>query len=230
MANLEGTQLGTYELLELIGTGGMAEVYRARQHNAFGRDVAVKVIRRGFSDDALFRERFLREGQAAARLAHPHILPLIEVGQTGDSGELLFLVMPYVAGGTLRDLLAQTGGPLPIEVIARLFGQLCDAVQHAHEHGLIHRDIKPSNILLQNERYALLTDFGIALDTEDVRLTSTGIGMGTAEYTAPEQAKGAADARSDIYSLGIVLFEMLTGQVPFTGKTAFEILFQRANR
>jgi eukaryotic-like serine/threonine-protein kinase len=215
------------ELLEHIGTGGMAEVYRARQLNAFGREVAVKIIKRGFAEQPLFRQRFLREGQATARLAHPHILPLIELGTAGRRGQTLFLAMPYVREGTLRDLLARTGGPLPIETIAPLFIQLCEAVQYAHEQGLVHRDIKPSNVLLQHERYVLLGDFGIALDTEDMRLTSTGMGLGTPEYTAPEQAQGNVDKRSDIYSLGIVLFELLTGQVPFTGRTPFEVLFKQ---
>ncbi len=226
MARLEGTQLGNFELLEHIGTGGMAEVYRACQRNAFGREVAVKVIKPGFAAQPLFRERFLREGQATARLAHPHILPLIELGVAGRRNKRLFLVMPYVRGGTLRDLLARAGGPLSIEVITPLFLQLCKAVQYAHAQGLVHRDIKPSNILLQDERHVLLADFGIALDMEDVRLTSTGMGLGTPEYTAPEQAKGIADKRSDLYSLGIILFELLTGQVPFTGRTPFEVLFQ----
>jgi len=226
MSALEGSQLGNYDLLERIGAGGMAEVYRAHQRNAFGREVAVKVIWRNLAEDGRFRERFLREGQAAARLAHPHILALIEVGQEGDS---LFLVMPYVAGGTLRDLLVRAKGPLPLHLLAPLFGQLCQAVQHAHEHGLVHRDIKPSNLLLQNERYLLLADFGIALDMQEARLTSTGMGMGTAEYVAPEQARGFADRRSDIYSLGIVLCEMLTGRLPFTGSTPFDILIKQTS-
>ncbi|HEY7123364.1 MAG TPA: protein kinase [Ktedonobacterales bacterium] len=228
MAEAKAPRLGGYELLERVGVGGMAEVYRARQRKAFGREVAVKIIKRGLTEDDLFRQRFLREAQATARLIHPHILPLIEFGQSGRDGELLFLVMPYVRGGTLRNLLDRTGGPLSFHQTAQLFAQLCDAVQYAHNQGLVHRDIKPSNVLLQNEQYILLSDFGIALDMEDIRLTSTGLGMGTAEYTAPEQAKGLADVRSDLYSLGIVLFEMLTGKVPFAGRTAFDILFQHA--
>jgi len=226
MAGLEGSRLGNYELIEHVGSGGMAEVYRARQLQAFDRDVAIKIIKRSLAGDPLFRERFLREAQASARLDHPHILPLIEVGQEGRGRKRLFLVMPYIRGGTLRDLLARTGGPLSAELIEVLFSQMAQAVQYAHEQGLVHRDIKPSNILLQQEYNVLLADFGIALDTEDVRLTSTGMGMGTPEYTAPEQAKGLADRRSDLYGMGIVLFEMLTGRVPFTGRTAFEILFQ----
>ncbi len=228
MAEAKAPQLGGYELLERVGVGGMAEVYRARQIKAFGREVAVKIIKSGFAEDDLFRQRFLREAQSTARLTHPHILQLIELGQGGRDGELLFLVMPYVRGGTLRNLLDRTGGPLPLHQTAQFFAQLCDAVHYAHNQGLVHRDIKPSNILLQSEQYLLLGDFGIALDTEDIRLTSTGLGMGTAEYMAPEQAKGLADFRSDLYSLGIVLFEMLTGKVPFVGRTAFDILFQHA--
>jgi serine/threonine protein kinase len=226
MAQREGTRLGNYDLLERIGTGGMAEVYRARQRNAFGRDVAIKIIRRSLAEDRLFRERFLREGQAAARLTHPHILPLIEVGEEGDT---LFLAMAYVEGGTLRDLLARTRGALPMPMVAGFFSQLCEAVQYAHERGLVHRDIKPSNILLYSERNVLLADFGIALDTQEARLTSSSLALGTAEYMAPEQARGIVDTRSDLYSLGIVLFEMLSGRVPFTGRTAFDVLLQHAN-
>lgn len=227
MARLEGTHLGNYELLEHIGTGGMAEVYRARQQNAFGREVAIKIIKRDIAEQPLFYERFLREAQATARLSHPHILPLIELGAVGRKHPLYFLVMPYVADGTLRDLLARTGEMLPIEVIAPLFIQLCEAVQYAHEQGLIHRDIKPSNVLLQRERYVLLADFGIALDMEDMRLTTTGVGLGTPEYTAPEQAQGIVDKRNDLYSLGIVLFELLTGQVPFKGRTPYEVFYKQ---
>ena len=228
MADLEAIQFEHYEFIQHLGTGGMAEVYRMRQRSAFGREVAIKIIKRGLAEDPLFRDRFLREGQATAKLSHPHILQLIELGQEhGPDGERLFLVMPYVADGTLRDLLAVMDGPLPMEAIRTLFPQLCEAVQYAHEQGVVHRDIKPSNILLLHERHVLLADFGIALDTEDIRLTSTGMGLGTPEYTAPEQAMGKADRRSDVYSLGIVLFEMLTGRVPFTGGTPFEVLFKQ---
>jgi serine/threonine protein kinase len=147
----------------------------------------------------------------------------------GEEGNTLFLVMAYVEGGTLRNLLARTGGPLPMPMAAGFFSQLCEAVQYAHERGLVHRDIKPGNILLYSERNVLLADFGIALDTQEARLTSASFALGTAEYMAPEQARGLVDARSDLYSLGIVLFEMLSGRVPFTGRTAFDVLLQQAN-
>jgi serine/threonine protein kinase len=229
MARLEGVQFGNYEMLELIGSGGMAEVYRAHQGNAFGREVAVKVIKRAAAEQPLFYERFLREAQTTARLSHPHILPLIEFGAVGRKRKHFFLVMPYVPEGTLRDLLKRNGGPLPLEVITPIFLQLCEAVQYAHDQGLVHRDIKPSNILLQRAQHVWLADFGIALDIEDMRLTSTGLGLGTPEYTSPEQAQGMVDKRNDLYSLGVVLFELLTGQVPFSGRTPYEVFYKQTS-
>jgi serine/threonine protein kinase len=227
MAGLEGTKLGAYELLERIGGGGMAEVYRAKQATAFGREVAIKVIRAGYSEDQTFRERFLREAQAISKLSHPNILPLIEFG---EDGETLFLVMPLAREGTLRDLLKQHSGPLPLEEAIPIFTQLCDAVQYAHEQGIIHRDLKPQNVLLQRKTHVLLADFGIARDSgETGHLTATGAGIGTVEYMAPEQAMGQADARSDIYSLGIVLYQLLTGTVPFSGTTPFQIIMKQTN-
>ena len=209
MAGLEGMRLGAYELIERIGGGGMAEVYRAKQLTAFGREVAIKVIRAGFSEDPSFRERFLREAQAVSKLSHPNILPLIEFG---EENQTLYLVMPLAREGTLRDLLKQRNGPLPLDEAVPMFVQLCDAVQYAHEEGIIHRDIKPQNVLLQRRTHVLLADFGIARDTnESQQMTATGAGIGTVEYMAPEQAIGQADIRSDIYSLGIVLYQMITG-------------------
>ncbi len=228
MAHLEGTRLGAYEIIERVGSGGMAEVYRAKQRTAFDREVAIKVIRKGYADDEDFRARFLREARAISHLSHLNILPLIEFGESGENGEILFLVMPYVSGGTLRDRIKKQGGPLPLRDTARIFSQLCEALEHAHQHGLIHRDIKPSNVLLQDGKNVLLADFGIALDTGDARLTSTGMGLGTAEYMAPEQAKGQADRRSDVYSMGVVLYVMLTGQAPYSGSTPFDVLLKHA--
>ncbi|HEY7346670.1 MAG TPA: protein kinase [Ktedonobacterales bacterium] len=226
MAGLEGARLGAYELIERVGSGGMAEVYRAKQSTAFGREVAVKVIRQGYSEDKMFRERFLREAQAIAKLSHPNILPLIEFGEEND---LLYLVMPYAPDGTLRDLIARVNGPLPLSDATEIFTQLCDAVQYAHEQGIVHRDIKPQNVLIQRGKHLLLADFGIARDaSSDQKLTSTGAGVGTVEYMAPEQAMGKSDARSDLYSLGIVLYQMLTGRVPFSGSTPFEIMMKQA--
>ena len=227
MAGLEGMRLGAYELIERIGGGGMAEVYRAKQLTAFGREVAIKVIRAGFSEDPSFRERFLREAQAVSKLSHPNILPLIEFG---EENQTLYLVMPLAREGTLRDLLKQHQGPLALDEAVPMFVQLCDAVQYAHEEGIIHRDIKPQNVLLQRRAHVLLADFGIARDTNETQqMTATGAGIGTVEYMAPEQAIGQADIRSDIYSLGIVLYQMITGSVPYSGSTPFQVLMKHTN-
>jgi serine/threonine protein kinase len=227
MAGMEGMRLGAYELTERIGGGGMAEVYRAKQLTAFGREVAIKIIRPGFSEDPSFRERFLREAQAISKLSHPNILPLIEFGEENGT---LYLVMPLAREGTLRDLLKQRNSPLSLEEAIPLFIQLCDAVQYAHEEGIIHRDIKPQNVLLQRRTHVLLADFGIARDTaENQHMTTTGAGIGTVEYMAPEQAIGQANPRSDIYSLGIVLYQMLTGNVPYSGSTPFQVLMKHTN-
>jgi serine/threonine protein kinase len=223
MAGLEGTRLGDYELVEQIGSGGMAEVYRARQLTAFNREVALKVIRPGFSGKDEFRARFLREAQAISRLSHPNILPLIEFGQEDQT---LYLVMPLVREGTLRDLIKQRNGPLSPEEALPLFSQLCGAVHYAHSQGIIHRDIKPQNVLLQQHTHVLLADFGIARDRTEKTITATGAGVGSAEYMAPEQALGQADTRSDIYSLGVVLYQMLTGAVPYSGSTPLQVLMK----
>ena len=226
MAGLEGTRLGAYELMQRIGAGGMAEVYRAQQLSAFGREVAIKVIRAEFVEDATFRIRFLREAHAFSRLSHPNILPLIEFG---NENGILYLVMPWVREGTLRDLISQRTSPLSLEEATPLFAQLCDAVQYAHEEGIIHRDIKPQNVLLQRRAHVLLTDFGIARNLALGQVTSTGAGIGSIEYMAPEQAQGQATTRSDIYSLGVVLYQMLTGVVPFSGTSPIQILMRLVN-
>jgi eukaryotic-like serine/threonine-protein kinase len=207
-----------YRIERELGAGGMATVYLAHdiRHD---REVAVKVLRSDLSE-SLGRDRFLREIHLAARLSHPHILPLFD---SGDAGGFLFFVMPVMDGETLRDRLLREP-QLPVDAAVRIASQVGDALDYAHRHGVVHRDIKPENILL-HEGHALVADFGIgkavtAAASEDDTLTQIGIAVGTAAYMSPEQAAGdAVDGRSDLFSLGCVLYEMLAGEPPFTGPT-----------
>jgi serine/threonine-protein kinase len=216
-----------YALEREIGRGGMAMVYLAedlRHH----RKVAVKVLRPELGA-ALGPERFLREVEVAAHLQHPHILPLFDSGRIGET--TFYYVMPYVAGESLRQRLAREG-TLPIEEALRLAYEVADALHYAHEHGIVHRDIKPENILLVAD-HAVVADFGIALAIGRAggdELTGTGIALGTPQYMSPEQASASADldGRTDVYALGCVLYEMLTGAPPFTGPSAQAVLARHA--
>jgi len=214
-----------YTILRELGHGGMATVYLAddRRH---GRQVAVKVLRPELGA-MLGPDRFTREIRMAAALNHPHILPLHD---SGEAGGRLYYVMPYVRGGSLRQRLAAEP-QLPVDEAVRLVRQVASALAHAHAHGLIHRDIKPENILL-HEGEAMVTDFGIALaaDTDPgERLTQTGLMVGTPDYMSPEQAAGerALDARTDVYSLGCVLYELLTGEPPHAAATPRSVIARR---
>lgn len=224
MSMTEDHFLGQYHLLERIGRGGMAEVYHAKELTASDREVAIKVIQGELTGNPLLSQRFLREARTLSRLSHPHILSPIDWGE--DDGTF-YLVMPWVRDGTLSQFLKARGGALSIQEALPLFGQLCQAVQYAHESGIIHRDIKPQNVLVEQGAHVLLADFGIALDFNETRLTLTGGISGSAAYMAPEQARGQATARSDVYSLGIVLYQMLTGVVPFSGTSPLEVLLKQ---
>jgi serine/threonine-protein kinase len=213
---------GRYQVESELGEGGMATVYLATdvKHN---RQVALKVLKPELGE-ALGTERFTREIDIAAKLSHPHILPLFD---SGEAEGIFYLVMPYVKGESLRDRLDREGS-LPLEQAVDVASEVADALAYAHESGLVHRDIKPENILFQSG-HALVTDFGIAVgtgDSADTRLTRTGMAVGTVAYMSPEQAAGEreVDARSDIYALGCILFEMLEGQSPFAGKTPQAVL------
>lgn len=200
-----------YRLEEKIGEGGMAVVYRGSDL-VLNRPVAIKVLRWQFAADQNFLRRFEREAQAAARLSHPNIVSVYDVGR--DDG-LRYIVMEYVAGSTLKELIAQRA-PLPLENVIHIVRQVAAALDYAHQQGLVHRDIKPQNILVDERGIVKVTDFGIAKGLSDISLTEAGLGMGTIHYVSPEQARGEpATPASDIYSLGIVLFEMLTGRLPF---------------
>jgi serine/threonine protein kinase len=209
---------GNYDLVRRIDVGGMGEVYMARQRTAFGREVALKIIRSDLVHDKVARQRFLREAEVNAKLLHEHIPSLIEFG---EAQEQLFFVTPYIAGGTLAQHLQ--AGPMALSEIYQFFTALLKAVAYIHRHGVVHRDLKPSNILLDTEMepgqiYVRLIDFGIASDVgttnADPHLTQAGTEMGTIEYMAPERLSGISAPSNDIYSLGIILYQMLTGQLP----------------
>jgi serine/threonine protein kinase len=215
MDSLINKTLGQYQIIEEIGWGGMAVVYKAYQP-ALERYVAIKVLPHQFTFDQEFVERFLREARAAAKLNHPHIVTIHDVGQADGT---YFIVMEYLEGPSLADLLRQQGA-LPPQQVAQIVAQVASALDYAHGQGFVHRDVKPSNILMGAEKTPKLADFGIVRAAEGTRLTQTGTVLGTPEYMSPEQAKGLGiDRRTDIYSLGIVVYEMLAGQVPFGGDT-----------
>lgn len=208
MKGIEGSTLGRYELRRRIAQGGMSEVYLGYDRRV-KRQVAVKVL---YGSNESFIRRFEREALAIGTLSHNHILPLYDFG---EQRPWYYLVMPYIEGGTLRDYLLKRD-VLTFEDAGNFLEQMAAALQHAHDHGVVHRDVKPSNILLRSDGYAYLGDFGLAKAKMEVDcLTHVGAMIGTPEYMAPEQSNGANDHRSDIYSLGIILYQMLTGRVPF---------------
>jgi hypothetical protein len=209
-----------------MGAGGMSEVYRAFDPR-LEREVAIKVLSPALAGQAGFLERFRREARAAARLDHPNVLPIFDFGE--ERG-VTYVVMPLVEGGTLRDRLVERG-VCSLRESLTILSQVALALHEAHRHGLVHRDVKPANILLTPNGRALLADFGIACaiaDTHDMGLTQNGMGIGTPEYMAPEQARGEViDHRADVYALGIVLFQVLTGQVPFNDVDGLAIAYQQ---
>ena len=211
---LIGADLGQYHVLEQVGKGGMATVYKATQ-STINRIVAIKVLPRSFLHDDTFMQRFLREAKLFASLEHFHILPIYDYGEYDG---MPFIVMRYLDGGTLQTRIKQ--GPLSPDETVRIIRQVADALDFAHSHGVIHRDIKPSNIMLDRQGNAYLTDFGIAKMGEGTsQLTGSGI-VGTPAYMAPEQTKqGPPTPAADVYALGVTLFEMITGQVPFSADT-----------
>jgi serine/threonine-protein kinase len=214
----------------LLGEGGFAAVFRARD-NVLNRDVAVKVLDVELAPERVVAERFLREAQTVARLEHPHIVPIYKVGR---QDEIFYLIMRCIDGPSLRQLL-ETQKTLSAGDAARIARQVADALAYAHSHEIVHRDIKPDNILLDKSGHVLVTDFGIAKAAQAAQakphsqsLTSEGMIVGTPEYMSPEQASGdPLDGRSDIYSLGVVLYQMLSGSPPFQGPSSAAILAQQ---
>ncbi|GAA3407048.1 Stk1 family PASTA domain-containing Ser/Thr kinase [Paenibacillus hodogayensis] len=210
---------GRYEILDRIGGGGMALVYKG-QDILLNRKVAVKVLRQQYVHDEEFIRRFRREAQAAASLSHPNVVSIYDVGQ---EDEIHYIVMEYVEGKTLNDLIKERA-PLPAEEAVRIAGQICDALDHAHLNQIIHRDIKPHNILIGKNGRVKVTDFGIARAADASQITQTGSVVGSVHYFSPEHAKGTlTGAQSDLYSLGIVLYQMLTGRLPFLGESPISV-------
>ena len=211
-----------YELVEFIGKGGMALVYRAVDHRT-GHHVAVKILRPEFNQDQEFLGRFDREATTASKMSHHNIVNLLDVGVDGD---IHFLVMEYVKGRTLKEVIAQKGA-LPPAVAAQIGIRILSAMQHAHKNGIIHRDIKPQNILVHADGHIKVGDFGIARVAGSNTISSDDSVMGSVHYFSPEQAKGeAVTFSSDLYSVGVVLYEMLTAQPPFEGETPVAIALQ----
>jgi serine/threonine-protein kinase len=215
------TIIGDYRIVARVDEGGMGAVYRA-QHVSLGHEVAIKLLPATLAGDATAQQWFRRGAASAAALQHPNILPVYHYGEHEGAP---YLVMPYIAGGTLKDRMQR--GALGFPEILRVMEQLAAALDFAHGQQVIHRDVKPANLLVDERGQLYLADFGIARALESAtRYTRTGTTIGTPEYMAPEQARGQADHRSDLYAAGIILYHLLTGRVPFTGDSAVEILMQ----
>ncbi len=225
MEDLTGKQFGPYQVVAPLGEGGMAAVYKAYQPGV-DRYVALKILPRHFAGDPLFVSRFEQEAKVLAKLQHPHILPVFDFGQADG---YTYIVMPFLQSSDLTALVrTQT---LSLAQIRRIISQVGDALDYAHSRGLVHRDVKPSNVLLDERGNCLLTDFGIAKIVESSsKLTATGGIIGTPSYMAPEQGMGEpVDGRSDIYALGIMLYEMATGRVPYQAETPMAVMIKHLN-
>ncbi len=216
--------LGKYKVLERIGLGGMAEVYRGR-HEKLNRDVAIKILHSSLTEDPEFIARFEREARLAATLRHPGIVQVFDFDTQGDH---LFMVMEYINGGTLKQHLETmkfSGEFMPLQAVSRVFSQIASALDYAHSQNMLHRDLKPSNILLDQTANVYLSDFGIARIMNSDEITRTGSILGTPAYMSPEQCEGTLlSFSSDLYSLGVILFEMLTNMVPFETDSPLAVL------
>ena len=219
--NLEGKLLGNrYEIIEKIGNGGMATVYKATD-KVLKRNVAVKILRDEFTTDDEFIKRFEVEAQSAARLTHPNIVSIYDVGVDGN---LYYIVMELIQGKTLKEIIIKEKGPLPWKWSINVSIQIASALEMAHRNNIIHRDIKPHNIIITEDGVAKVTDFGIAKAVSNSTITAFGTTIGSVHYFSPEHARGGfTDAKSDLYSLGVVMYEMVTGRVPFDADTPVSV-------
>ena len=219
--NLEGRILGNrYEIIEKVGNGGMATVYKATDL-VLKRYVAVKVLRDEFTTDEEFIKRFETEAQSAARLVHANIVSIFDVGV--DNG-IYYIVMELIQGKTLKEIIVEERGPLPWKWSVNVAIQIASALEMAHKNNIIHRDIKPHNIIITEDGVAKVTDFGIAKAVSNSTITAFGTTIGSVHYFSPEHARGGyTDAKSDIYSLGVVMYEMVTGKVPFDADTPVSV-------
>ena len=219
--DLKGRLLGNrYEIIEKIGNGGMATVYKAKCH-VLNRYVAIKILKDEFTTDEEFIKRFEVEAQSAASITHPNIVSVYDVGVDGN---LHYIVMELIKGQTLKEIVVQEKGPLPWKWSVNMAGQIASALEMAHRNNIIHRDIKPHNIIITEDGVAKVTDFGIAKAVSNSTITAFGSTIGSVHYFSPEHARGGfTDAKSDLYSLGVVMYEMLTGKVPFDADTPVSI-------
>lgn len=226
---------GRYQIGELLGRGGMADVHVGLDAR-LGRKVAIKLLKPSLANDPAFRTRFRQEAQAAARMAHPTIVRVFDAGEeiaqdsTGRELQVPFIVMEHVEGRLLKDLVAE--GPLPVEQAAQIVGGILTALEYSHRAGVVHRDIKPGNVMVTSAGQVKVMDFGIAraISESSATIAQTSAILGTAQYFSPEQARGeAVDARTDLYSTGVVLYELLTGRPPFQGETAVATAYQHVS-
>ena len=214
-----------YRIVRRLGSGGMAQVYFA-EHVALGRPLVIKVLHAQLAKEPEMRERFRREAEASAHLVHPFICPIVDYGSTDD---VVYLLMPYLGGGSLADRLARER-TVPPTFAAATAAQVACALDYAHRHGVVHRDIKPDNVLFDDDGYAIITDFGIATARRHGRLTGSGRAMGTPHYMSPEQAMGRmVDGRSDLYAVGVMLYEMLLGFPPFDGADSYSVGYKHVH-
>ncbi|MDB5280854.1 MAG: pknB, partial [Ferruginibacter sp.] len=227
---------GRYQIGELIGRGGMADV-RLGTDARLGRRVAIKLLKPSLANDPAFRTRFRREAQDAAKMAHPTIVRIFDAGEetitdpSGREAQIPFIVMEHVDGRLLKDIIAE--GPVEPKEATRIIEQVLTALEYSHRAGVVHRDIKPGNIMIANNGQVKVMDFGIAraISESSATIAETSAIVGTAQYFSPEQARGeTVDARTDLYSTGVVLFELLTGQAPFRGENPVAVAYQHVNQ